>query len=1050
MSRMVFDLIGRDRLSRVLRSIGDGAEDMSRRIDHSAETSSRAIEGLHQDSNGRFRDIRGRFVSASAAAESMAASVDSSSTRSSRALRAFAPVLRLVGRGAHAMADDIDSSSRRSRSAFSRLGGAASSVGSALMSVVPSAGAMSGALQGVGIAAAITALPALGALVPMLFGLGLAAGAVKLGLSGVGDALALAGTDAKAYQKALDKMSPAQREFTKALVSAKKEFGGIKKEVQSAMLPGWTKAVEKADPVIKIFRRGVKEMAGTLGDLGKDFGKLFGSDKFQKDLSRNFSLGNRFVKEMTSGLRPFISSLLDFGAASKPTLDAFGNGISGLLGKGLPGLFEGLKTGISGSADMFNGLFNALNRVLPALGSFAGAVANAVGPALREIFETSGDTTAGALDGLAKVITKLKPVFSEIGAAVRIFGLALQTTGTIAADTAGVIVNSLWPSFGQAENAIGPLQKLSTWLQDNKQATLEFSRQVSNALLDFFGLALDNTPKLIGAFRIMSEGVLDSFDLIVSGADAAFGSLPFIGDKFKAANRKFDEFKVGFLATLDSAEAGTRQWAATVRPRLEQNRLQMNIDNWQAQIEAAKAKIKTVPAGKRAALQANITDLERKVAAAKAQLNSLDGRKAVVGVYTTEYYSRVQTGGANSSFGPLASGYKRAGGGPIYGPGTGTSDSIPAMLSNGEYVINAKQTAKHRALIEAINSGRAFARGGLVRGLTKSEAGVIRADTAGSSTIKLTGSASAITSMTNKLITDIQKAFKGTATFIDDRLVAMLKTGNTRLKALASQRDKIGQQIAAAKEFASGVTSNAKSGAALSGMDAETLKAGGGSILAGLNGKLANIRRFQGYISTLAKRGLSKTLLRQILEMGPEAGLPYASTLVGSSASMLKSINNAQASIDGSAKSLGNTGADILYDSGKNAGKGFLAGLAAQQKDIQKLMLSIATGMQKSIRKALGIKSPSTVFRQLGRYTTQGLALGLTDRAPLVRGAMAQVAGAVGSASIPVPQLAPAGGRGAGGGITYQITIQGPIDSVGAARELEKLLLKQQRRRGEG
>jgi len=33
-------------------------------------------------------------------------------------------------------------------------------------------------------------------------------------------------------------------------------------------------------------------------------------------------------------------------------------------------------------------------------------------------------------------------------------------------------------------------------------------------------------------------------------------------------------------------------------------------------------------------------------------------------------------------------------GGPIYGAGTGTSDSIPAMLSNGEYVINAAASRK--------------------------------------------------------------------------------------------------------------------------------------------------------------------------------------------------------------------------------------------------------------------------------------------------------------------------------------------------------------------
>lgn len=44
-------------------------------------------------------------------------------------------------------------------------------------------------------------------------------------------------------------------------------------------------------------------------------------------------------------------------------------------------------------------------------------------------------------------------------------------------------------------------------------------------------------------------------------------------------------------------------------------------------------------------------------------------------------------------------------GGYVSGAGTGTSDSIPAMLSNGEYVINAKATKRHGALIKAINNG---------------------------------------------------------------------------------------------------------------------------------------------------------------------------------------------------------------------------------------------------------------------------------------------------------------------------------------------------------
>ncbi len=68
-----------------------------------------------------------------------------------------------------------------------------------------------------------------------------------------------------------------------------------------------------------------------------------------------------------------------------------------------------------------------------------------------------------------------------------------------------------------------------------------------------------------------------------------------------------------------------------------------------------------------------------------------------------------------------ASFLRAATGGSIRGPGSGTSDSIPAMLSDGEFVVRAAQARKHRALLEAINSGArprlpSFATGGSVGG----------------------------------------------------------------------------------------------------------------------------------------------------------------------------------------------------------------------------------------------------------------------------------------------------------------------------------------------
>jgi TP901 family phage tail tape measure protein len=88
--------------------------------------------------------------------------------------------------------------------------------------------------------------------------------------------------------------------------------------------------------------------------------------------------------------------------------------------------------------------------------------------------------------------------------------------------------------------------------------------------------------------------------------------------------------------------------------------------------------------------------------------------------------------------------YTSANGGYISGPGTGTSDSIPAMLSDGEYVIKAASVNKFgKGFLDAINAGRlpGFKLGGMLRdggGSSKSfapiKAGIPRKTAAASAT----------------------------------------------------------------------------------------------------------------------------------------------------------------------------------------------------------------------------------------------------------------------------------------------------------------------------
>lgn len=86
-----------------------------------------------------------------------------------------------------------------------------------------------------------------------------------------------------------------------------------------------------------------------------------------------------------------------------------------------------------------------------------------------------------------------------------------------------------------------------------------------------------------------------------------------------------------------------------------------------------------------------------------------------------------------------------AGGGEIVGPGTGTSDSVIARVSNGEWITPEKQAKKYRSVLELIRQDKlkAFATGGEVRVQSIAPTPAIqRVDVGGGVSLSDSGSAS--------------------------------------------------------------------------------------------------------------------------------------------------------------------------------------------------------------------------------------------------------------------------------------------------------------------
>lgn len=103
--------------------------------------------------------------------------------------------------------------------------------------------------------------------------------------------------------------------------------------------------------------------------------------------------------------------------------------------------------------------------------------------------------------------------------------------------------------------------------------------------------------------------------------------------------------------------------------------------------------------------------------AMKSVLQQLISQLIQAALYATIVAACTGGGGGFAARWSSAFGKGFATGGSVDGPGTGTSDSIPAMLSNGEYVLNAQAVDRLGVpFLNGLNTGRlrGFASGGIV------------------------------------------------------------------------------------------------------------------------------------------------------------------------------------------------------------------------------------------------------------------------------------------------------------------------------------------------
>jgi TP901 family phage tail tape measure protein len=295
----------------------------------------------------------------------------------------------------------------------------------------------------------------------------------------------------------------------------------------------------------------------------------------------------------------------------------------------------------------------------------------------------------------------------------------------------------------------------------------------------------------------------------------------------------------------------------------------------------------------------------------------------------------------------------------------------------------------------------------------------------------LEGTASKVGSTIAKMLSAVQSELntglisQGQAT----GLTSYLERDNARLQALATQRASIAKTIAAAKSYAASTTSNTEQAFGVMNAAGSTPMTAG-DIAGALRQDVSQIVAFKNNIQKLAKMGLNKAYINQLIQAGPVSGGQVAAELAAGSWAQIRQVNSAESAIASASTSLGYTAANAMYDSGKAAGNGFMSGLRAQQESIVLMMKKLAEAAVQTMKRELKISSPSQVFMDHGRQVVAGFVLGLEGGTGQVGQAVKTLAGA---ASMPHGGIAGIGAGGGGATFNVHLTVNG---FVGNKQEL--------------
>ncbi|MFL0361313.1 hypothetical protein [Curtobacterium flaccumfaciens] len=399
---------------------------------------------------------------------------------------------------------------------------------------------------------------------------------------------------------------------------------------------------------------------------------------------------------------------------------------------------------------------------------------------------------------------------------------------------------------------------------------------------------------------------------------------------------------------------------------------QNNAPEAAAKTSDYQRRLNALPNSKSTKVEAQTYVAQQGIAAVIRDLANLPTQKTIT--ITT---NRVTVGTAENTNGVFKN---KATGGPIYGPGTATSDSIPAMLSNGEYVVKASSVDKYGVdFLDRVNAGM-FAAGGIVQRFASGGQARLSRKAPAPKKPAYTYNAGGNFQFTLNRRAGQYDGMSGVSELIsmfgNSQLPSSLRNQSVRaalkyqlsMKNLSDRSDDAARKLSDLRQSADSLKSSVAS--AVGKVDVGDYRSAS-SLRRGLSKTAGNVTEFANLLSSLAKKGINGDLLAEIASLGTAEGLPLARSLAKASSADIKSINSSYSSIQSTATKAGQTVADANYK----------AQIAAADKNARSLESQIAKqsrAIQGIIARGFGLKGYAA-----GGYTGE---LGVSQVAGVVHG----------------------------------------------------------------